>query len=160
MLCALTVRLTFHLKQTHNLLLERIIKGVELVVQNCIQQKVGATRQINLLSAKQSIRSLVYSGTHYFLTILPHPTVRIHKYHACCLPSECIADIRAHGLCSVFYQPGSSPCVEYPIRGQLETNFMHNLFPKEECLLIAIDGKQCHVRLRYAVPSTSSLMMP
>jgi hypothetical protein len=53
---------------------------------------------IELLSERGSIGGAVVEGCDSFLNVLPHPAVRSHGDHAYCLPSDCVANLRAHGL--------------------------------------------------------------
>jgi hypothetical protein len=151
MLRAITARLAFQQTASQNALLESIIQGVESVVLKRFQNPNTSTaskKTIELLSAEGSIRSSVFRGGDSFLKILPHPAVSVHHDHAYCLPSDCIADLRAHGLRSVLYEPGIHEEGTFPICGRRETAFMHDLFPIKNTLEAIIDGQVVQVRLR------------
>jgi hypothetical protein len=141
MLQAITARLSFYLTSSQTTLLERIIKGTEKVVQMRFANSSPRYHIIELLSEAGSIRRAVLKGQHSFLNILPHPAVRLYKDHAYCLPSDCIADLRAHGLRSILYDPSGSTGTLFPIRGRKETAFMNHLFPMREKMEVVVDGE-------------------
>jgi hypothetical protein len=141
MLRAITAQLSFYLTSSLTALLERIIKGTEKVVQMRSTNPSSRSHVIELLSEVGSIRRAVMKGRHSFLNILPHLAVRLHKDHAYCLPSDCIADLRAHGLRSILYDPSGGTGTIFPIRGRRETAFMNHLFPSKATIEVMVDGE-------------------
>jgi hypothetical protein len=141
MLRAITARLSFYLTSSQTALLERIIKGTEKVVQMRSTNPSSRSHVIELLSEVGSIRRAVMKGPHSFLIILPNPAVRLHKDHAYCLPSDCIADLRANRLRSILYDPSEGTGTIFPIRGRRETAFMNHLFPSKATIEVMVDGE-------------------
>ena len=60
--------------------------------------KAPANKQIiPVPTTKQQLRSIICEGNRSLISNLPHPEVRTLDDHAYVLPSECIADLLAHG---------------------------------------------------------------
>ena len=59
--------------------------------------KKAVRQSIPVPTTKQQLRSIICEGHRSLISNLPHPEVRTMDDHAYVLPSECIADLLAHG---------------------------------------------------------------
>jgi hypothetical protein len=59
--------------------------------------KAPLQQSIPVPTTKQQLRSIICEGHRSLISNLPHPEVRTMDDHAYVLPSECIADLLAHG---------------------------------------------------------------
>jgi hypothetical protein len=59
--------------------------------------KATVRQSIPVPTTKQQLRSIICEGNRSLISNLPHPEVRTMDDHAYVLPSECIADLLAHG---------------------------------------------------------------
>jgi hypothetical protein len=59
--------------------------------------KAPVRQSIPVPTTKQQLRSIICDGSRSLISNLPHPEVRTMDVHAYVLPSECIADLLAHG---------------------------------------------------------------
>ena len=60
-------------------------------------RKAPQRQSIPVPTTKQQLRSIICEGNRSLISNLPHPEVRTMDDHAYVLPSECIADLLAHG---------------------------------------------------------------
>jgi hypothetical protein len=77
--------------------IEATRRQYEMEMQTKITGKAPSQQSIPVPTTKQQLRSIICKGKRSLILNLPHPEVRTLNDHAYVLPSECVADLLAHG---------------------------------------------------------------
>jgi hypothetical protein len=77
--------------------IEATRRQYEIEMQTKLTGKAPSQTSISVPSTKQQLRSIICKGKNSMILNLPHPEVRTSNDHAYVLPSECVADLLAHG---------------------------------------------------------------
>jgi len=77
--------------------IEATRRQYEMEMQTKLTGKAPSRQSIPVPTTKQQLRSIICKGKRCLILNLPHPEVRTLNDHAYILPSECVADLLAHG---------------------------------------------------------------
>jgi hypothetical protein len=104
MMMSLSHFVTTLTRNQRDLLAEVLCKTTAATRRQCEKEvstkhtgKASVQQSIPVPTTKQQLRSIICEGNRSLITNLPHPEVKTMDDHAYVLPSECIADLLAHG---------------------------------------------------------------
>ena len=86
-----------HLADVLSKTTEATRRQFEIEMKTKLTGKAPSQLSIPVPSTKQELRAIICEGTRSVIENLPHPEVKTLNDHAYVLPSECVADLLAHG---------------------------------------------------------------